>query len=1101
MNLLKKLSIGALSVFLFLFVSNYFIPIASAGNIVVTNGAIVDLTADAPTQSLASVSTPIQFDTNIHNTGSGSTGTGFDNSWNISTTASTSGLVKTISTNYPSSLAAGGQTYISYYATSPSYTFTTTGTYYVQACADSSSTVAETDETNNCSSWATIIVSSSSLVDLTADAPTQSLASVSTPIQFDTNIHNTGSGSTGTGFDNSWNISTTASTSGLVKTISTNYPSSLAAGGQTYISYYATSPSYTFTTTGTYYVQACADSSSTIAETDETNNCSSWTAINVSSSALSELSADAPTQTLASILTPIEFDTNIHNTGTGSTGTSFNNSWNISTTTSTSGLVKTISTNYPSSLASSNQTGISYYTTSPAYKFPSTGTYYVQACADSSSKVAETDETNNCSGWTTVSVSPNPLVELTADDPTQTVATTLTPIQFDTNIHNTGKISTGEAFNNSWEISTTGDVSNKIATLVTNYPSPLNAFSQTYISYYTTSPAYKFTAPGTYYVRACADSTNIVAEIDETNNCSGWVGIEIKPDTTTSTGSCSNGATDYPTCTPPATCKVTTDTNYGIGPCAGTCANGSSIYPSCIGPTLCNVKTDINYGIDTCLGICSNGYSNYPTCAACTVFTDTNYGIDSCAGTCLNGETNYPTCTATKPTVCTVSTDTNYNIGPCSGMCKNGNSYYPTCKNPIDPLATIGSMTATDCQIKLGSSTCNTTLTWSTTNPVGTSAVTTPVNITVQNANSSTGKTYSISFGTKYFYLYNNAVELDSKIAKASCASGTWDGTKCSDTTTLCTVTTDTNYNIGPCSGMCKNGSNNYSTCDITTTATTGNLSVTDCKIASGKSNCNSTITWSIENPIPLKATAVTTPDSITVPGTSATSGTASYPVFYGTRDFYLYHDANQLGFTRTATASCALGTDWDTSSGTCIDLPPGAGGWSDWSSVPNECPLASGVQTRNCNSPAPANGGLQCLTDNGTRALVETKTYPAITSDQCGAITDVKITPSSGNGTIDTTNTGSYIVTKKQVPYNSKLKIDWTPSNIDTNACTCTYKDSKHKNGAACINFSGTSSYSLPTLQRDTTFTISCAGSFSGNATQDIKVLVAPIDATYIQF
>lgn len=67
------------------------------------------------------------------------------------------------------------------------------------------------------------------------------------------------------------------------------------------------------------------------------------------------------------------------------------------------------------------------------------------------------------------------------------------------------------------------------------------------------------------------------------------------------TGTCSNGGTDYPTCTPPT----------------GTCVNGGTNYPTCTPPT----------------GTCSNGGTNYPTCTPPV-------------GTCSNGGTDYPTCTA-----------------------------------------------------------------------------------------------------------------------------------------------------------------------------------------------------------------------------------------------------------------------------------------------------------------------------------------------------------------------------------------------------------------------------------------------------------------------
>gem|GEM_PF-3255450 len=89
-------------------------------------------------------------------------------------------------------------------------------------------------------------------------------------------------------------------------------------------------------------------------------------------------------------------------------------------------------------------------------------------------------------------------------------------------------------------------------------------------------------------------------------------------------------------------------------------------------------------------------------------------------------------------------------------------------------------MTATNCTIAAGQSSCNTTLAWNTINPIGTSAVTTPTAITVATANASAGTPYSVAYGSRSFFLYNNAQKLNSAIATAVCASGTgWNMSVC----------------------------------------------------------------------------------------------------------------------------------------------------------------------------------------------------------------------------------------------------------------------------------------------------------------------------------
>lgn len=84
-------------------------------------------------------------------------------------------------------------------------------------------------------------------------------------------------------------------------------------------------------------------------------------------------------------------------------------------------------------------------------------------------------------------------------------------------------------------------------------------------------------------------------------------GASDYPTCTPPTNTCSNGATDYPTCTPPT----------------GTCANGATDYPTCTSPQT---------------GTCSNGATNYPTCT-------TGGSGSGETGTCANGASNYPTCT------------------------------------------------------------------------------------------------------------------------------------------------------------------------------------------------------------------------------------------------------------------------------------------------------------------------------------------------------------------------------------------------------------------------------------------------------------------------
>jgi len=145
------------------------------------------------------------------------------------------------------------------------------------------------------------------------------------------------------------------------------------------------------------------------------------------------------------------------------------------------------------------------------------------------------------------------------------------------------------------------------------------------------------------------------------NGASDW------PTCTPPTNTCSNGASDWPTCTPPTnTCSNGASDWPTCTPPTNTCSNGASDWPTCTPPT----------------GICSNGASDWPTCTPPT-------------GTCSNGASNWPVCTpptcsngASDYPVCTPPTCSNgaSNWPVCTPpTCSNGASDYPVCTPPTCP--------------------------------------------------------------------------------------------------------------------------------------------------------------------------------------------------------------------------------------------------------------------------------------------------------------------------------------------------------------------------------------------------------------------------------
>jgi|GEM_PF-2930115 len=122
--------------------------------------------------------------------------------------------------------------------------------------------------------------------DLTASSITPTSATVGTAVTFNATIANIGTGTTGTGFVDLFQLATNSGGSNATDIGSYSNPARAAGSSNAAV----LSPPYTFPSPGTYYVRACADKSSssnsgTIAETNENNNCGPWTAITVSASA------------------------------------------------------------------------------------------------------------------------------------------------------------------------------------------------------------------------------------------------------------------------------------------------------------------------------------------------------------------------------------------------------------------------------------------------------------------------------------------------------------------------------------------------------------------------------------------------------------------------------------------------------------------------------------------------------------------------------------------------------------------------------------------------------------------------------------------------
>ena len=189
------------------------------------------------------------------------------------------------------------------------------------------------------------------------------------------------------------------------------------------------------------------------------------------------------------------------------------------------------------------------------------------------------------------------------------------------------------------------------------------------------------------------------------------------------------------------------------------------------------------------------------------------------------------------------------------------------------------------CNIPAGASGCDTTLSWDTKNPPAgsVSAVTTPESITVGTGNSDS-KTYSMTNGSRNFYLYNNGQLLNQTAVTATCTDGVWDGSKCSSSAAMSGTLT---------------------------------ASPNPCAIPSGASSCsNVKLNWSTLNPPVGSVSAVTTnyPTDNTLIANGNNGVEVPVTVKYNYQKFFLFNNGKLLNLPSglIVNSSCATGTAWN---------------------------------------------------------------------------------------------------------------------------------------------------------------------------------------------
>ena len=297
---------------------------------------------------------------------------------------------------------------------------------------------------------------------------------------------------------------------------------------------------------------------------------------------------------------------------------------------------------------------------------------------------------------------------------------------------------------------------------------------------------------------------------------------------------------------------------------------------------------------------------------------------------------------------------------------------------------------------------------------------------------SSTTASYSANGYANYCYILLDWNWSYYNVTYANSGSYTTPGMTTSGAHTISTYCVNTD-GVGDPNGW-------YSTGFTVNPAPTGSMSTTSCSIPADGSSCNASIYWSTNYPI--GTSAVTTPGATVANGNS---GSTTYPVYYGSRDFYLYNNGSLLA-SSTATASCVSGTTWNGSA--CKG--PINGGWSAWSAI-DPTPGYTGTQTRTCTNPAPAYGGAAC-SGSSTQGYTNAPASPT------------GFTTSPGG-----CNSGS-------------LTVSWNASSGATN-----YK--VYRNGSLVYNSSGTS-FTDSGLTSGASYTYANDASNAGGGAAEVTVI-----------
>ena len=424
-----------------------------------------------------------------------------------------------------SSLAAAATNTASTTLTVPATT--ATGNYYVCATADSANTIAEGSETNNSACTATTVhVEPTDLVAL-APVPASGSAQAGGTLTISDTVTNP-SPTPATTFTVAYRLSLNAiyGDPDDVTISTTRSVSSIAAGGQSQANVSLAIASST--PPGTYFVCEKADSTNTQAESNENNNtaCSSTTVIVGPPDLVVTLVSPTPAAVLPG--GTVTVSNSVANQGGSTASSNFVQAFHLSVDATYGGsddIVLSATRNISSLTAGATNNA------STSVTVPSTtalGSYYVCVMTDSTTKVTESNETNNtaCSA-APIQVSRPDLVVSSVVPAAPGVAPGGSLSTTDT-VANNGAIAAA-SFTVAYRLSsnTTYGDPDDITLTATRTISSLNPSASNTATTTLAIPA--SVAAGTYYVCAKADSASVVTEGNENNNtaCSSAIAVGL----------------------------------------------------------------------------------------------------------------------------------------------------------------------------------------------------------------------------------------------------------------------------------------------------------------------------------------------------------------------------------------------------------------------------------------------------------------------------------------------------------------------------------------------------------------------------------------------